>query len=244
MLVLTVAANTSFADFPRVAALLAKDGFLPRQFTGLGDRLVFVNGILILSGATAALIILFQGDTHLLVPLFAVGAFLAFTLSQSGMVVHWWRERGPHWQLKTLANAVGAIATGVTLLVVGITKFLDGAWITIIVIPLLVFMFLRIRQHYRHVREQLTMHGLPPTLKPFDKPRVVVPVSGVHRGIVDAMRYALTISNDVTGVYVELGAGDSAGGSGKMESFLAGYSPGDRAFTLSFPDPTAAGVFG
>jgi amino acid transporter len=114
MLILTVAANTSFADFPRVAALLAKDGFLPRQFTGLGDRLVFVNGILILSGATALLIIVFQGDTHLLVPLFAVGAFLAFTLSQSGMVVHWWRERGSHWQLKTMANAVGAIATGVT----------------------------------------------------------------------------------------------------------------------------------
>ncbi len=209
MLVLTVAANTSFADFPRVAALLAKDGFLPRQFTGLGDRLVFVNGILILSGATAILIILFQGDTHLLVPLFAVGAFLAFTLSQSGMVMHWWREGGRHWQLKALANAIGALATGVTLLVVGITKFLDGAWITIIVIPLLVFMFLRIRQHYRHVREQLTMHGLPPTLRPFDKPRVVIPVSGVHRGIVDAMRYALTISSDVTGVYVELAPGDS-----------------------------------
>ena len=209
MLILTVAANTSFADFPRVAALLAKDGFLPRQFTGLGDRLVFVNGILILSGTTAMLIILFQGDTHLLVPLFAVGAFLAFTLSQSGMVVHWWRERGPHWQLKTLANAVGAIATGVTLLVVGITKFLDGAWITILVIPLLVFMFLQIRKHYVHVREQLTMHGLPPTLRPFTQLRVVIPVSGVHRGIVDAMRYALAISHDVTGVYVELGAGDS-----------------------------------
>jgi hypothetical protein len=145
----------------------------------------------------------------LLVPLFAVGAFLAFTLSQSGMVMHWWRERGPHWQLKTLANAVGAIATGITLLVVGITKFLDGAWVTIIVIPLLVFMFLRVRRHYGHVREQLTMHGLPPTLKPFTQLRVVVPVSGVHRGIVDAMRYALTISNDVTGVYVELGPGDS-----------------------------------
>jgi amino acid transporter len=209
MLILTVAANTSFADFPRVAALLAKDGFLPRQFTGLGDRLVFVNGILILAGATAALIILFQGDTHLLVPLFAVGAFLAFTLSQSGMVVHWWRERGRHWQLKSLANAVGALATGVTLLVVGITKFLDGAWITIIVIPLLVVMFLRIRKHYQHMSEQLTMHGLPPTLRPFTQLRVVVPVSGVHRGIVDALRYALTISNDVTGVYVELSPGDS-----------------------------------
>ena len=209
MLILTVAANTSFADFPRVAALLAKDGFLPRQFTGLGDRLVFVNGILILSGATAVLIILFQGDTHLLVPLFAVGAFLAFTLSQSGMVMHWWRERGSHWQLKTLANAVGAIATGTTLLVVGITKFLDGAWITIFIIPVLVIMFLQIRRHYLHVSEQLTMHGMPPTLRPFTQLRVVVPVSGVHRGVVDALRYALAISNDVTGVYVELSPDDA-----------------------------------
>ncbi len=209
MLILTVAANTSFAGFPRLAALLAKDGFLPRQFTALGDRLVFVNGILILSGATAALIILFRGDSHSLVPLFAVGAFLAFTLSQSGMVIHWWREKGHNWQLKSLANAVGAFATGVTLLVVGITKFLEGAWITILIIPLLVIMFLRVRGHYSHVRAQLTMHGLPPTLRPFDKPRVVVPVSGVHRGIVDAMRYALTISIDVTAVFVELNPGDS-----------------------------------
>ena len=209
MLILTVAANTSFADFPRVAAILAKDGFLPHQFTGLGDRLVFANGILILSVATAILIILFQGDTHSLVPLFAVGAFLAFTLSQSGMVVHWLREGGRHWQLKAAANAIGAFATGVTLLVVGITKFLDGAWITILIIPLLVIMFLQIRQHYKHVKEQLTMHGLPPSLRPFTQLRVVVPVSGVHRGIVDALRYALTISNDVTGIYVELSPADS-----------------------------------
>jgi hypothetical protein len=209
MLVLTVAANTSFADFPRVAALLAKDGFLPRQFMGLGDRLVFANGILILSTATAVLIILFQGDTHLLVPLFAVGAFLAFTLSQSGMVLHWWREKGSHWQLKMLANAIGGLATGVTLFVVGITKFLDGAWITILVIPLLVVMFLGIRRHYQNTSEQLSMHGLPPTLRPFTQLRVVVPISGVHRGVVDAVRYALTISNDVTGVYVELNPGDS-----------------------------------
>ena len=204
MLVLTVAANTSFAGFPRLAAILARDGFLPRQFTGLGDRLVFVNGILVLAGAAALLIIIFGGDSHLLVPLFAVGAFLAFTLSQGGMVVHWWRVRGSQWQLKMVANGIGAMATGITLLVVGITKFLDGAWITIVVVPMLVVMFLHIRTHYRQVREQLTLHGLPPTLKPLSQPRVVIPVSGVHRGIVEAVRYALTISNNVTGVYVEL----------------------------------------
>ncbi len=209
LLILTVAASTSFAGFPRVASILAKDGFLPRQFTGLGDRLVFVNGILMLAGAAAALIIAFNGDSHLLVPLFAVGAFLAFTLSQGGMVLHWWRERGSHWQLKMIANGVGALATGVTLFVVGIAKFREGAWITIFLIPLLVLMFLRVRGHYLHIREQLTMHGLPPTLRPLTEPRVVVPISGVHRGTVDAMRYALTISDDVTAVYVELEPGDS-----------------------------------
>jgi amino acid transporter len=209
LLILTVAANTSFADFPRVAAILAKDGFLPRQFTGLGDRLVFQNGILILSGATTLLIILFSGDTHLLVPLFAIGAFLAFTLSQSGMVLHWWRERGRYWQLKMVANGVGALATGITLLVVGITKFLEGAWITILIIPLLVLMFLKIRSHYRQVREQLMLHGTPHHLHPLHKPRVVVPISGVHRGVILAMRYALTISKNVSAVYVELEPGDA-----------------------------------
>ena len=147
MLILAVAANTSFADFPRVSAILAKDGFLPRQFTGLGDRLVFVNGIVILAVATAALIIGFQGNMHSLIPLFAVGAFLAFSLSQAGMVVHWWRERGRGWVFKTAANGIGALATFATLIVVGYSKFLEGAWITIILIPMIVIVFLRIRAH-------------------------------------------------------------------------------------------------
>jgi len=204
LLILSVAANTSFADFPRVSAILARDGFLPRQFTGLGDRLVFANGIVVLSVATGGLIILFQGDTHALVPLFAVGAFLAFTLSQSGMVVHWIRERGAHWQIKTLANGMGALATGVTLMVVAISKFGQGAWITILVIPLLVTMFLKIRAHYREVGKQLSLHGLPPSLRPYPAPRVVIPISGVHRGIIDAVDFARGISQDVTVVYIEL----------------------------------------
>jgi len=209
MLILTVAANTSFADFPRVAAILAKDGFLPRQLTGLGDRLVFVNGILMLAGATAFLIIIFQGNTHALVPLFAVGAFLAFTLSQSGMVMHWWRQRGRHWQIKLIANGVGALATGITALVVGFTKFFDGAWITILVIPAIVLLFLKIRAHYHQVSDQLSLRGLRPTLRPISALRVVLPISGVHRGIVEAMRFATTISNQITAVYVELEPGES-----------------------------------
>jgi amino acid transporter len=209
LLILAVAANTSFADFPRVAAILAKDGFLPRQFTGLGDRLVFANGILILTFATSLILIIFRGDTHSLIPLFAVGAFLAFTLSQSGMVVHWFRERGKRWVLKATANGMGALVTGTTLLIVGISKFFNGAWITIIVIPLAVLVFLRINNHYQQVRKQLSLKGLPPSLKPFPSPRVVIPISGVHRGIVDAIDFALAISKHVSVVYIELEPGSA-----------------------------------
>src|SRR5262249_11133824 len=144
--------------------------------------------------------------------LFAVGAFLAFTLSQSGMVLHWWRERGRNWQVKLLANGIGALATGVTALVVGITKFFDGAWITVLLIPAIMLVFLRIRRHYQRVGEQLSMRGLPPSLRPLSTPgslRVVIPISGVHRGTVEAMRFAGTISNDITAVYVEMDADES-----------------------------------
>jgi amino acid transporter len=212
VLILAVAANTSFMDFPRVAAILARDGFLPRQLTGLGDRLVFTNGILLLSFAAAALIIVFNGDTHALIPLFAIGAFLAFTLSQSGMVVHWWRERGRSWLPKALANAIGALATLTTLVVVIFSKFLEGAWITVLLIPLIVLGFRKIYSHYQQVRQQLSFKGLPPSLKPLQPTRVVIPVSGVHRGVVDAVNFARSISKNVTAVYVELepGAGEKA----------------------------------
>ena len=210
MLILAVAANTSFAGFPRLAAILASDGFLPRQLTGLGDRLVFANGIVLLAVATGAMIVLFGGDTHALIPLFAVGVFLAFTLSQAGMVIHWRRDGQKGWKLKAFINGIGAVVTAVTLVVVGTSKFIEGAWLTILLIPLIVAVFLQIRAHYRQVAEQLSMRGLPPSLKPFPHPRVVVPISGVHRGIVDAIAYARSISKDVTAVYVELepGAGE------------------------------------
>ena len=208
LLILAVAANTSFMDFPRVAAILAKDGFLPRQLTGIGDRLVFTNGILVLSFAAGTLIIIFNGDTHALIPLFAIGAFLAFTLSQSGMVVHWWRERGKSWLPKALANAVGALATLTTLAVVIFSKFLDGAWITVLLIPLIVLGFRKISTHYQQARKQFSLKGLPPSLKPFQPTRVVIPISGVHRGVVGAVNFARSISDNVTAVFVELEPGE------------------------------------
>jgi amino acid transporter len=204
MLILAVAANTSFAGFPRLAAILARDGFLPRQLSSLGDRLVFANGIVLLAIATGVLIILFGGDSHLLIPLFAVGVFLAFTFSQAGMVLHWWRERRPGWSVKAVLNGMGALATGITLIVIGVSKFREGAWITVVVIPALVFSFLQVRNHYRSVGHQLSLRGLPPDIKPFPPLRVVIPVSGVHRGMIDAVNFARSISNDVTAVYIEL----------------------------------------
>ena len=210
MAILAVAANTSFAGFPRLAAILAADGFLPRQLTGLGDRLVYSNGILVLALATGGLIVLFAGNSHSLIPLFAVGVFLAFTLSQAGMVRHWVREKGKSWLVKSMINGLGAITTAGTVLVVGISKFVEGAWIIVVLIPIIVIVLVRIRFHYREVAQELTLRGLPPSLKPFPPPRLIIPVSGVHRGIVAAVEYALSISKHVTAVYVELepGAGE------------------------------------
>lgn len=207
LLILAVAANTSFAGFPRLAAIVAEDGFLPRQLTGLGDRLVFANGIALLSIASGVLIVLFGGDTHALIPLFAVGVFLAFSLSQIGMVRHWVRVRGTGWWWKAFINALGALATFVTLVVVALGKFVEGAWITVFLIPLFVYIFLSIRSHYQEVRRELSMRGLPPSLRPAPTPRVVIPVSGVHRGIVDAINFSRSITNDITAVYVELDPG-------------------------------------
>lgn len=209
MLILAVAANTSFAGFPRLAAILAKDGFLPRQFTGLGDRLVFANGILALAAITGLLIVLFDGDSHSLVPLFAVGVFLAFTLSQAGMIFHWFKQRGGGWYFKAALNGLGALATGATVFIIGISKFLEGAWITVFLIPMLVILFLKIRTHYREVGRELALHGLPPSLRPAPTPRVVIPISGVHRGVVDAVDFALAITRNITAVYVELEPGEA-----------------------------------
>lgn len=204
MLILTVAANTSFAGFPRLTAILADERFLPHQLRSLGERLVYTNGIVLLALATGILIIVFDGDTHALIPLFAVGVFMAFTLSQAGMVIHWWRKRGTHWGLKAILNGIGALATGITTLIVGVSKFLSGAWITILLIAILVVIFLKIRSYYQSVAHQLSLRGLSPPPKAAPVPRIVIPISGVHQGILDAVAFARTISNDVVAVYIAI----------------------------------------
>ena len=204
LLMLVVAANTSFVDFPRVGSLIAKDRYLPRQLTNLGDRLVFSNGILLLAGCVAALIILFDGDSHALIPLFAVGVFLAFTLSQAGMVVHWRKEHGPGWQLKALINGIGALTTGITFLVVAVSKFAEGAWTIAVLVPALIYIFQRIHNHYVEIGPQLSVNKASLPLAPLPAPRVVIPVASVHVGTLAAIQFARSISKDITALYVEL----------------------------------------
>jgi amino acid transporter len=203
-LILVLAANTSYADFPRLASLLAKDRFLPRQLSMMGDRLVFSNGIIGLSLAAIFLLVLFGGDTHHLIPLYAVGVFLSFTLSQSGMVVHHLKTRHLGWLRSLLFNLVGALTTGIVLVVIGATKFSHGAWMVIVLIPLLVMLFKEIHRHYVYTGHRLTQADTR-HLKKVEGLRhtAIVPVSGIHPGVVDALRYALSISSDVRACYVD-----------------------------------------
>jgi hypothetical protein len=211
LLILAVAANTAFTDFPRVAALLAKDSFVARQLANLGDRLVFQNGIIVLASVAAIMIILFNGFSHALVPLFAVGAFLAFTLSQAGMIIHWWRLRGPHWQLKSITNGLGSFTTLSALAVIGGSKFFNGAWLTFIFIPLGVYTFLGIRQHYREFDAEMSPPNIEHTPRlgtPME--RIVIPVSHINSGIVEAVVLASRLSQSVMAVHVEVNEGSSA----------------------------------
>jgi amino acid transporter len=207
-LILVLAANTSFADFPRLSAILARDRFLPRQLTNLGDRLVFVNGIVALAVLASVLVVVFGGQTHRLIPLYAVGVFLSFTLSQAGMVLHWRKVGGPRWQWKARINGLGAVVTGIVLSVILAAKFVHGAWVVLLLIPAFVRMFYIIKRHYLTVAEQLSLEGLEPEawkgLASRKRLKVVVPVSGMHRGTLSALQFARSLSKDVTAVMVDV----------------------------------------
>jgi len=207
-LILVLAANTSFASFPRLSAILAHSRYLPNQLTNLGDRLVFNNGIFVLALAASLLIVVFGGDTHRLIPLYAVGVFLSFTLSQAGMVRHWRREGQRGWRWKALVNGLGAVATGTVMLVLLIANFTHGAWIVMLLIPACVWMFHGIKHYYAHVAKQLSLEGLEPEewtgLSDRMMHKIVVPISGVHRGSLTALRFARMMSADVTAVIVDI----------------------------------------
>jgi amino acid transporter len=201
MLILVLAANTAYADFPRLASILARDRFLPRQFMNQGDRLAFSNGIVALSALAAGLLIAFHGDTHSLIPLYMIGVFISFSLSQGGMFLKWKREGGERWRAHAAVNGLGAVLTTIVLVIVAATKFAEGAWIILAVTPLLVLHFRSIRKHYETVGAQLSLNNARD--EPETHNTVILPISGVHKAVLKALRYARGLSEDVRAVYVE-----------------------------------------
>jgi amino acid transporter len=203
MLILVLAANTAYADFPRLASILARDRYVPRQLMNQGDRLAFSNGIVGLSIFASILLVVYGGDTHSLIPLYMIGVFVSFTLSQAGMVAHWRRLHGRGWKTSALVNGFGATVTGIVLIVVAVTKAHEGAWIILLLIPVHVFFFRQTKRHYDGVASQLSLKTWE-----METPRrhntVLVPISGVHRAVVQAVEYAKTLSPDVRAVYVNV----------------------------------------
>jgi amino acid transporter len=246
--ILIMAANTAFADFPRLSALAAQDGFLPRQLTFRGSRLVYSNGIITLSIIASILIIIFKASVTLLIPLYAIGVFLSFTLSQTGMARRWWKighlkqgkeviERGsilkyePGWKYKMLINGFGAFCTAIVMVIFAVTKFREGAWIVLIIIPLLVKMFFTIHHHYKDLATHLSLEkfgGLPARQT---RHRVIMPVSSIHQGAVGALRYAKLLSDDVTAVHVSIDPAETE----KVQRKWKAWGEGTRLIILDSP---------
>lgn len=244
--ILIMAANTAFADFPRLSALHAGDGFLPRQMTFKGSRLVFSRGIITLAAVSSLLIIIFQASVTRLIPLYAIGVFMSFTLSQAGMARRWWKaghlkenekitEPGSvvtydsKWHIKLIINGFGAICTLVVMVVFAITKFKDGAWIIIILIPVLVTIFFSIHRHYKNLAKRLSLQQYHSTS--ISRHRVVVLIAGVHRGSLAALTYARSLSEDITSVHVSIDPAESQKVREKWET----YGEGTRLVILDSP---------
>lgn len=204
---LVLAANTAFADFPRLSSILAGDRYMPRQFAARGDRLAFSNGIIALAVLAMVLVWLFHGDTSALIPLYAIGVFVCFTLSQAGMVVHWRRSREPGWRRRAVLNGAGATATACVSIVQVVTKFTSGAWIVVLIIPLIIVGLRRIHRHYTQFEREIAFTGQSPLM--FLHHTVIVPVNGISKPTAGALVYATTISEDVRAVHVEVEAGSA-----------------------------------
>jgi amino acid transporter len=200
--ILVLAANTAFADFPRLSSILARDGYMPRQFAARGDRLAFSNGIIVLALVAMILVTLFRGDTSALIPLYAIGVFVCFSLSQAGMVVHWVRAHDEGWLWKAILNGVGAIATAAVSIVQVVTKFTHGAWIVVLIIPLIILLLRKIHAHYESFNQETAYKGHAPLM--FLHHTVVVAINGITKPVSGALVYATAISEDVRAVYVEV----------------------------------------
>ena len=222
MLILVLASNTAFADFPRLSYFLASDRFLPRQFAQRGDRLVFSNGVVALGIFAAVLVIAFGAKEQSLLPLYAIGVFTSFTLSQLGMVQRWRRSRVAGWQRNALINSIGALVTGVVLVVLAVTKFSEGAWAVIVLVPIMVLVLRGIHSHYLAVARQLSLADASPPAA-VRRHTAVVLISGIHRGVVPALQYALSLAPDnVTAVYVDMDAEATAKLRTKWEQWGSG----------------------
>lgn len=238
-LILILAANTAFADFPRLSALTAADGFLPRQLTFRGSRLVYSGGIVVLAVIASLLVIGFKASVTSLIPLYAIGVFLSFTLSQSGMARRWRKsghlkpgeeivERGSTlrynrgWKYKMFINGFGAVCTAIVMFIFAITKFKDGAWIVIILIPILVLILIQIHRHYRHVANSLSLDNFP-AQRQFTRNRVIMPISGVHNGTLAALHFASSLSDDITVLHVSIDPVETAKVKAKWETWGDGY---------------------
>jgi amino acid transporter len=245
--ILIMATNTAFAGFPRLSALLAADGFLPRQLTYRGSRLVYSRGIVALAVIASLLIIIFDASVSGLIPLYAIGVFLSFTLSQAGMARRWWKighlrdgqvvqERGsllrftPGWSAKMVINGFGALCTAAVMLVFAVTKFTEGAWLVLLLMPILIIIFSVIHRHYLDLAAHLSLdhYGTPPRIL---RHCVILPLGGVHRGTIEALRYARTISDDVTAVHVSIEAAEAE----KLRQRWEVWGDGARLVILDSP---------
>ncbi len=228
--ILVIAANTAFADFPRLSSVLARDNFMPHQFNFRGDRLAFSTGIGALGGIASILVIAFEGNVDSLIHLYAVGVFLAFTMSNSGMVVHWWKLRGPNWQTSILINGVGAVLSAITLLIVAVTKFALGAWVVIVLIPIIASLFMLLHRHYSRVAEQLKI--VPGQLPPAKiEQLVVVPIDDVNYASLRAIAFARTIAREAVILHIAT----SAERGEKIKQKIALYAPDMKLVIVESP---------
>jgi amino acid transporter len=202
MLILVLAANTAFADFPRLTWFLARDHYMPHQFSFRGERLAFSTGIMTLGVLSAVLAIVFNADTHQLIPLYAVGVFTSFTLSQAGMVKRWWTRHEPGWHYSLVVNLIGALTTGLVTIIVAVTKFSHGAWMVIILIPIQVWVLMRIHAHYNRVSDQIALDPAVDKIPTYPEPILVVPVPGLNRVVARTVGYARALSQNVTAIHV------------------------------------------